>query len=281
MNQLAAADVRVLFERLKSTFPIPRYLEGEGEVHAFVGAELVKLKPERGRLIDIGCGALDKTALFAMLGFECYGCDDFMDPWHRRPGVQEKIRGLAESHGIRLHVFENGDTTIPFERGSFEVVTIMEVVEHLHESPRNILNAAGEMLREDGILVIVMPNSVNIRKRLDVVRGRTNYADIGGYFHSSGTWRGHVREYTLDETAYIAREMGFEVVRAVTFDGMVERRIGNAFARMLYRSFMRLAPGMRDSVFVAARKPAGWKPRQPSDEAYREAIARAVPAGVR
>lgn len=276
-----STNVRDLFEEVRSGFPIAKYLEDEGEGQAFIARELRSLKPARGKLLDIGCGPLDKTAMFSLLGFECYACDDFLDPWHRQPEIMAAILVAAEKYGITLHIHENGDYTIPFEREFFDVITILGVIEHLHESPRELLNTAGGLLKTGGLVVLVMPNSVNIRKRLDVVRGRTNFPDVRGVFHSSGTWRGHVREYTLSEAEYILTAAGFEIVRATTFDSMVERKIRRPWARSLYRALIKLAPGMRDSLFVAGRKPAGWRPVKASDESYREAIARSVPAAIR
>jgi len=275
------SDVRGLFEEVRRGFPIEGYLEDEGEGHTFIASQLAALKPQGGRLLDVGCGPLDKTALFSLLGFECYACDDYLDPWHRRPEIMRAIRDAAEKYGITLHVHQNGDYRVPFDRESFEIVTILGVIEHLHESPREILNTAGTLLKDGGIAVIVMPNAVNIRKRLDVVRGQSNFPDVRAVFHSAGTWRGHVREYTLSEAKYIMTTAGFEVVRAATFDSMVERKIKRPWGRAVYRSLIKLAPGMRDSLFVAARKPPGWRPAEPSDESYRAAIARSVPAAVR
>lgn len=276
----AAEDVAQAFAVLRREFPIPHYIDESAAGSMFVVSEITRLAPARGRLLDIGCGPLDKTGLFAIMGFECYACDDFLDPWHRSPGARAAIEGFASRRSIRLHVHKDGDYSIPFEKGSFDVVTLLGVIEHLHESPRDLLTTAAEMLREGGLLVVVTPNAVNVRKRIHVLFGKSNFPDVRGFYHSVGAWRGHVREYTLEEVAFVVEAAGFEVTRARTFDGMVERRVPRGFRRV-YRELIRLAPKMRDSLFVAARKPAGWTEPVASEESYRIAIARAVPSALR
>ena len=274
-------ELQRLYQEVRADFPFAGYMDKDGEGEMFVASELSKLAPEGGRLLDIGSGPLDKTALFARMGFQCFACDDFMDPWHRGEGRLEQIRSFADRNGIILHVHENGDYTIPFDRGSFDVVCIFGVIEHLHESPREILNAAGTMLREGGVVAIVMPNSVNVRKRLSVLRGRSNFPAVEGFYSSPCPWRGHVREYTLGETAYIVRASGFEVALKRTFNSMISRRLRSRTLASAYRLLGSLMPTLRDSLFVAGRKPSGWRPVEFDERAYREAIARSVPNALR
>jgi SAM-dependent methyltransferase len=164
--------------------------------------------------------------------------------------------------------------------GSFDVVTMFAVIEHLHESPRALLNLAGELLRPSGILCITMPNAVNLRKRLSVLTGRSNYPSIEQFFYSAGSWRGHVREYTLDETRWICEAAGFKVVEASTFEALAHARL----PRWLVPAFLLVCeflPRLRSGLCVVAQKPEGWSSRPEAPEKYREAVRRAVPEGVR
>ena len=117
-----------------------------------------------------------------------------------------------------------------------------------------------------------MPNSVNLRKRIAVLRGRTNYVNAGEFFYSTGTWRGHVREYTLAETAYIVEQAGFEVVVKETFEGLAALRLRPP----LLQAFLAVAsivPTFRSGLLVVARKPATWKPLEVTDETARKMTA--------
>ena len=54
-----------------------------------------------------------------------------------------------------------------------------DVLEHLHHSPRDLLNDLCELIKPNALLFITVPNAVNIRKRIDVLRGKTNLPDYG------------------------------------------------------------------------------------------------------
>ena len=117
-----------------------------------------------------------------------------------------------------------------------------------------------------GLLVIVMPNSVNLRKRLSVLTGHTNHVPVDQLYHSQGTWRGHVREYTLKETTYICRSTGLAVVTAEHYEAIAYTRLTWLW-RQMYMLPGRLVPGLRSGILVTARKPAGWRPADPDPDA--------------
>lgn len=278
---MAADTIRRAFDEVLQRFPIAGYIEDGGEGECAIAEELIREVPGGGRLLDIGAGPLVKAALFARLGFQCFACDDYQDPWHRREGRLDQLKAFARDSGITLHVHRDGDYSIPFEPASFDVVTVCEVIEHLHESPRDILNAAGGMLKTGGLLVITMPNAVNLKKRIKVLAGRSNHVNALAFFRSSGQWRGHVREYTLTETIAIVRAAGFDVVRARTFDRAAMKKIPSRAGLAIYQVLSAIVPTFRDSLFVAARKPEGWKPAVYSEDDYRQALGDSVPAAVR
>jgi SAM-dependent methyltransferase len=273
-------DACVTVER---NFPFRGYLDRtwKKQIAPLATAVLRNVQGDRERptLIDIGCGPMDKTAVFQALGFDCWAVDDLSDPWVQRLDAVEKIREFAVQMGIRFHLgrFEDAPQIL---LGSFDVVTMFAVIEHLHESPRTLLNLSGELLRPGGILCITMPNSVNLRKRLAVFTGRTNYPNIEQFYYSPGSWRGHVREYTLDETRWICQAAGFQVVAASTFEALAHARL----PRWLVPTFQLVCaffPTLRSGLCVVAQKPEGWSSRPEAPEKYREAARKAVPEGVR
>ena len=231
-----------------------------------MAAALQELTPSGSRLLDIGCGALDKATVYQKLGYVCCGCDDFLDPWHSRSENIDPVLAFARGEGVEVYAQQN-PFDIPWDEASFDVVTIINVIEHLHESPRDILNFAGTCLKPGGLLLVGMPNSVNLRKRFSVLMGRTNYTPVRGLYEYDGLWRGHTREYTLQETCEIVQWTGFDLVYKKTFHGMLRSRLHNPLLRMLFKSLCAAAPGFRDSVLVAGRKPLDWEPRQPDPDA--------------
>jgi len=269
------------FEFVRSAFPFDQYMDVATyyETYAVV-AELHRHWPHfHGKqCLDIGCGPMDKTAMLQRLGFSCCAVDDLGDPWHQRGDNNRLIKEFAATIGIDFYQQPVDDHTIPFKKGRFDVVCALGVIEHLHESPRNLLNTMGGYLRSGGLLVLLMPNAVNLRKRLSVLAGRTNYVPVDQFFHSAGTWRGHVREYTLDETKYICREAGFQVRSARTYESLAQRKLKSP-VRQIYQLLGKVIPGSQSGLLVVAQKPEGWQVCQPNAAAFRKASERSVPPG--
>ncbi len=60
---------------VNARFPLPGYPAAASDI-APIAELLTRLAPAKGRLLDLGCGALYATAIFAALEFECAGWDD-------------------------------------------------------------------------------------------------------------------------------------------------------------------------------------------------------------
>jgi SAM-dependent methyltransferase len=275
------SDILTAIKKVEEAFPFKGYItKGKRKGMIDLAQQLdCHLKGEGGRLLDIGSGPMETTAVFAQLGYECCAVDDLSDPWHRRNDNLEAIIQFSKQMGIDFHLQSYDDYSIPFLHDSFDIVILNAVIEHLHESPRNILNTAGSFLRTDGLICVTMPNSVNLRKRLSVLRGLSNYPPIDQFFHCCGRWRGHVREYTLGETVYICKMAGYEVLTATTFEEIAYDRLGGLVLQ-LYLLLCQIIPTCRSALCVIARKPKNWTPVKEDAKAYREAIATSVPPGV-
>ena len=282
MDTVTDQVLRNIFEKLQTMFPFPGYCDRSMlEEITVIVRELRRYLPdfEQRRLLDIGSGPMDKTAMFKLLGFQCYAADDLTDPWHQRDDNAGKIKQFAAQTGIEFFHQTPTDYSIPFEPESFDVVCALGVVEHLHESPRGLLNTMGRFVCREGLLVVAMPNSVNLRKRLSVLSGRTNYPSIDAFYHSTGQWRGHVREYTLSETAYICKAAGFEVLTQRTFEHLAYEKLSSPL-RDIYLMLTSIVPTLGSGLLVICRKPASWEPQGEDLEAFRAAISRAVPEAV-
>jgi SAM-dependent methyltransferase len=272
---ISALEVRDAQARVGQIFPHKAYItKGEARGMEHVVQQIARYVP-RGRLLDLGCGVMSKTAVFQQLGFECCAVDDLSEPWHTRSNNIKLTLDFADRVGIRFQQQSFYDP-LPFPLRSFDVVTILAVIEHLHESPRSILNVAGRYLRDEGLLCVTMPNAVNMRKRASVLFGSTNYCDVELFYHSVGLWRGHVREYTLAETEYICEASGFEVLSATTYEGLAYEKLKSPFLQ-LFLVLGRCLPRVRSVLCVLARKPTGWQPVEPDADAQYRSIVKVDP----
>jgi len=106
----------------------------------------------RGRLLDVGCGSGGFLAEMRSLGWDVRGVEP--DPSAVR--VARKRWGLDVACGT----LEAGR----FREGSFDVVTLSHVIEHLPDSI-GTLRECGRVLAPDGRLVVVTPNIESLGHR--------------------------------------------------------------------------------------------------------------------
>lgn len=248
-------------EKARAAFPFDGYFEADLAAHLTVGEIVERYLSKGARLYDFGAGACDKTAVAAALGCACTAMDDLGDDWYRRGDKAMKIKEFAASQGIAF-----SEAFTPPEENAFDMVMLNDVMEHIHDSPRELLNALVAGLKTGGLLFITVPNLANIRKRLDILRGRTNLAPYDLYYWYEGPWRGPQREYVRGDLEALCRNLGLDVVELRTVHHMLGKL--PSVALPVYKAVTSVFTGWRDTWLLVARKPPGWSPRLtiPKDE---------------
>lgn len=108
-------------------------------------------------VLDLSCGEGEILSELARLGCRVQGThfreDDYIIKQH------EHLAGLPILSGVNLH------QPLPFSTNAFEVVLLIEVLEHL-ESHLNILAEAGRVLKPGGFLLFTTPNIFRLHSRL-------------------------------------------------------------------------------------------------------------------
>jgi SAM-dependent methyltransferase len=210
------------------------------------------------RVLDFGCGPCDKTSILQFLGFQCSGYDDLQDDWHKIPGNREKILSFAKECGVDFRLASGGE--LPFEKNSFDMIMLHDVLEHLHDSPKDLLNDLLELAKPEGLLFVTVPNAVNIRKRIDVWFGSTNLPPFESYYWYPGSWRGHIREYVRDDLVKLSEYLNLEALELRSCDHMLHKL--PAAGRPAYLFVTTIFTGWKDSWSLVARKRRGWVPRK-------------------
>ncbi len=238
-------------------FPFEGYMNPASGGYMNVARTVERHLPPGGSILDFGCGPCDKTAVLQLLGYDCSGYDDLQDEWHTEENKRETILAFAAEFGIDFREPVGGE--VPFEKNSFDMVMLHDVLEHLHDTPRHLLDHLMELLKPEGILFVTVPNAVNIRKRIDVLLGRTNLPPFDTYFWHDGPFRGHVREYVKDDLEQLAGYLDLETLELRGCDHMLEKL--SPAARPAYLRTTKAFPGWKDSWALVARKKPGWSPR--------------------
>lgn len=245
-------------EYVRNRFPFQGYMDRTIGSYNTIAQTVQKYLRVGDKILDFGSGPCDKTAVIQALGFKCSAYDDLSDDWHKLENNRDKIIQFAKEVGIDFKLAS--DDGLPFEKQSFDMVMLHDVIEHLHDSPRDLLNDLVELIKANGYLFITVPNAVNIRKRISVIFGKTNLPPFDNYYWYPGTWRGHVREYVKDDLLQLVKFLNLEIVELRSCHLMLKK-----LPRMiwpLYIFLTNLFPGWRDSWLLVAKKPSGWVPKK-------------------
>lgn len=252
-------DAAAAIETVRRTFPFPGYLSEDDQPYLTIADTVTRCLPPGSRVLDFGAGPCDKTAVVQLLGYACSACDDLQDDWHKFSNNREQIQRFATQMGVDFKLVVPRQP-LGYPEGSFDMVMLHDVLEHLHDSPRELLNELVGLLKDDGLLFVTVPNAVRFGKRFSVLLGRSGLTSYDGYYWSSGPWRGHVREYVKGELELLSRYLGLPVVELSGCD----LRLGRwpARVRPLFQRLTAPFPGLKDTWLLLARKPAGWRSRK-------------------
>jgi 2-polyprenyl-3-methyl-5-hydroxy-6-metoxy-1,4-benzoquinol methylase len=153
-----------------------------------------------GRLLDMGCGlGFFLKTLTAYPNWEGYGCEISPAAVH----YARETLGLRNVIGGRL---EDAD----FPQGSFDVITIWDVLEHLLQ-PEPLLRHCHALLREKGICFIRTPNIV-----VQLLRARLKRLVRGMQLDSPYLMaRDHLHHYSMASIRRLLERNGFSRVEFV------------------------------------------------------------------
>ena len=242
------ASLASAFAAASDGFPFPDRLTAAQRTRAEEVVRAFQRWVQEGSTVaDLGTGMAFVPSVLSEFGYRAIGVDDYGDPWHDR-NVVDDLRNYAKGRfDLRCERIEEFEPSQLLDGAS-----LIDVIEHLHDSPRALLGHVARILRPGAICIVVMPNSVNLRKRVDVVRGLTPYPRLEDFFDADPPWRGHVREYTPSETGRLLTLAGFELVQVRTFHSIALDRL-RGVSLAAYRAVTALVPNARDTILAVGR----------------------------
>lgn len=183
-----------------------------GLINQFRGDErriqtLISLLPKpKQRVLDVGCAEGTFAILLSKLGYDVVGVDI-------SSRFVKKARKLAkkEGAGARFYI-ANVEEDLDIQNGKFDVVVMTEVLEHLI-SPTKALRNIWNVLKQDGIAIISVPNVLN------PVRIVANLFKIVP--EDQKTF--HLNYYDLIGLDWLLRLNGFKIEKLTTCDDLFSR----------------------------------------------------------
>ncbi len=241
---------------------LPEALRGDSFARNFVKHRLnledaLVWVPAGGRVLDVGSGIGVFPSAMARLGFDVASAD-----------LHTNNRAWLEAHGVPTTHCDTLVEPLPYPDGQFALVTLLDMIEHLHGSPRHLLSEVRRVLQPGGLVMVETPNYANLRKRLALLFGR-HPMNTRRFFDSSYPYIDHVHEYTRAGLQSVLQWSGFEIA-SFRFDNVANRfhRTPEGYAPGLrlqgpgdlamfaYLAVCKLVPSFRDCLLCVARKPA-------------------------
>jgi glycosyltransferase involved in cell wall biosynthesis len=215
------------------------------------------------RALDVG--------VFPPLVFQAMLANKFPDIemcglWEGPNPYRQHIESRSPSYpnfDIRLEPANSERDRWPYDDESFDLVTGMEILEHLALDPHFFFSEASRVLQPNGYLLLTTPNVVSHRGVWKMLNGIAPYS-FGIFVPSGGVYGRHNREYAPPELVRLGEAAGFEMERLNTFD-VYDRNVDPATAEMLESRGDDLT--LRgETIFYLARKVG--KPTTPPENFY-------------
>ena len=242
-------------------------LEARNEFYAQLLAERGLLGPGK-RLVDLGAGLSVFGLLCRAHGMEVTLVDDFGGGGGVKLRQEEQeiplLEAFEKKFGLKV-VRENFlEQPLPLPDASVDVVTCFHSLEHWHHSPRRLFREIGRIIKPGGFLVIATPNAVNIRKRVYVLLGRSNFPSLREWYEDGDpVFRGHVREPVVRDLRQLMEWNGFEVTATYgrNFIGRASEALAFLPVAIVEAAatgsdrLLRLFPSLCSDIHVVGRKP--------------------------
>lgn len=242
--------------------------EGRMEFYIRLAFQAGQLSPGK-RLVDLGCGLSLFGLLCRLYGPEVTLIDDFGGGGGIALGGVSNppplLAWASLAHGVRVISQDFIANPLPFPPGSVDLITCFHSLEHWHHSPRRLFAEIRRILKPGGFLILATPNAANLRKRLFLMMGKTNFPELAEWYRDGDpVFRGHVREPVLKDLEDLLQWNGFRVMgrwgeNFIGADSQSLSFLPKSAVRFLARAsagFLRRFPSLCSDLHVVGKKTA-------------------------
>lgn len=151
--------------------------------------KIIKLVEKNKKILDVGCASGYLASFLKQKGCIIDGIDT-------DKGSIEKAKEYCNAY--------ISDISKEKIEGKYDVIILGDILEHL-VSPDEVLLKLKENLKNDGYIIISIPNIVNIYPRLKILLGYFDYEEIGIFD------RTHLRFFTQKSFKKLIYETGYKI----------------------------------------------------------------------
>jgi SAM-dependent methyltransferase len=184
--------------------------------HLFEINIILKNLNDNGKILDVGGGmGVNLLCIKELLNKNSglYLIDRFEEyiEGNRMGSCDIGIKMMKESDiSVTNQDFWN-KSTFPFDSNSIDLITIIDVTEHLPGSPLKLFEEIKRILKPGGKLIYGGPNSVSISKRIRMLFGKHPYILLESWLDKN--YYSHYREYSRKDSLYIFKKIGFKNIK--------------------------------------------------------------------
>lgn len=214
------------------------------------------------KILDVGSGIGILVGALGILGADAVGIDKFIFQDEKQNFYTvadfKKLESIWQEGKIKIIKNDIVNELLPFPDETFDVVVSDATIEHLPDSPKDLFLDVRRVLKKDGLFLVTTPNLANLLRRLRFfLLGRSPNWDLKDFFESGSNFRGHRREFTLNEVIKMLEWSSFNVLQKNAknvFFGLgrfFQRK--NFFAQLCSALSLPLS-ATREMVYVVAKK---------------------------
>ncbi len=243
-----------LIREINDDFPFKNYMVQKNIVrpkYFFVINEINNRFKKNIKILDFGSGKNDITTIIKRSGYENIDAfDDCNDVWYNLDN-KKILQDYSKKQGFSFY-----DNFEQLSGKKYDLILLLDVIEHIPR-PKSLLKSIINLLDTNGRIFITVPNSVSIRKRLSVLVGKTNYANYDE-FYDEDDYRGHWREYSIDDLKKMTKKISFDIEFISGFNGIIPK--GNLkyfffkYFLYLYKLIIKFDSSLSDTIGIIIKK---------------------------
>ncbi|MFH0859824.1 MAG: methyltransferase domain-containing protein [Candidatus Altiarchaeota archaeon] len=151
------------------------------------------------RILDVGCGDGNASGNFTRDN-DLFGID-----------ISQVALKKALERRLRVCACNIDDGEFPFKDGSFDLVLILDVLEHII-NPATVLKEARRVSSETGLMIVTVPNGLNLMNRLYFLSGK--FVDVFDQNHryKDRLFTEHIRLFSKEVLEKMVVDEGLEIV---------------------------------------------------------------------
>ena len=183
-----------------------KILTGQAKLHTLVDTfehdssllKIQKVLPELHKnmtVLDVGCGDSRLSSGLVSSVTEVVGLD-----------IHEKALLEAQKKGLKT-ISSDIETSWPIKDKSIDLILILDTLEHISDC-EFILNEAKRVLKNDGSIIITIPNHFDLKNRLEILFGR-GIVHWSHRKYGESSWKySHIRFPNLAEIQTLVDSVG-------------------------------------------------------------------------